>query len=174
MQVVILGRETEAVARVGNRIFRVSAILVVAGKAGVIAEIFMPGTAVTAMSAGAAQPRYANPVARLQPAGMFAGPNDHSHHFMSHDQRRFVLRQLAIGNMQIGSAYTAGGDTKQHFVIGRKRHRHMGQAKRHAWLVEQHGAHAVGRGMSGCHCCIPVAKMRVDRSAQNFSSHRTT
>ncbi len=105
--------DREAIALVGDRQLGIAAIDLVAGEAGMVAQILTAATAAIADAAGPAEPRHADPVAEREVVGIGAPLNDHADDLMARHQRQFRLRQLAVEDVQIGTAHRARLDRDQ-------------------------------------------------------------
>ena len=89
--------------------FSVSAVGVPAGVARLRAEILLLADAELAPPAGMPQPGYADAVADGElVAGIRADFGDLADHLVAWDHARSMHRQVALGDVQIGAAHTAG------------------------------------------------------------------
>ena len=101
-------------------VFGVAAVYCIAGEGRVFTEILLAGPAVFADAAGTVQPRNSDAVADAQKAGLAADRFDNPHDLMARDHGRFTRRQLALDDVQVGAADTAGGDADEHLIaLGR-------------------------------------------------------
>ena len=98
-----------------------TAIPRIAGKAGRIAEVFPAALAVAAATAGVAKPRYADPPARPKVRDAIAAALDDADDFVSGNERKLWLRQVAVDDMQIGPADGTGLDPHKDLARARKR-----------------------------------------------------
>jgi hypothetical protein len=94
----------------------VSAIELITGKAGTIAQILAPGLAVAALAAGPSKPGHANAFARRKTldtrADLEHGPDD----FMARHDRMAGPGQFTVNDMQIGPTHPAGPDADQNLT----------------------------------------------------------
>src|SRR5439155_4588234 len=88
----------EAIALVGDDVFRISAVEVVTGEACSVAEVLAAARAVPARAVRPPEPRDAE-----SPA-VVGHPDD----LMAGDERQLGMRQLAVDDVQIGAADPAG------------------------------------------------------------------
>ena len=101
----------------GHRILGVTAVDVVAGKAGAVAEIFLAAQAEVTVAAGFSQPGHAHHLADQAVRHRAA----HLHHLaddlVPRHQRQFGFSQVAIHHVQVGATYRAAADSDQHLLI---------------------------------------------------------
>src|ERR1700730_6696158 len=111
--------------RVGQRVGKIFAhdhelgiatVVVVAGETSAGAEIFAPAPAIGALAAGLAQPGDANARALSEARAAGAASRDGSDDFMAGDDARMARRKVALGDVEIGAAYTAGLDANENFA----------------------------------------------------------
>ena len=121
--------------------FGVSSIQRVACEASLLAEIFSIRSAISAFATRPSQPRDSDAVANLK--SLTASPSrlDPADDFMAGNQGKFGLGQLAIDNVQIGSAYGTRSDAHEHFVRTGISDRHRTSDKRLARGLEDHRVH---------------------------------
>jgi len=73
------------------------------------------------MAAGMAEPRHADPIPDREPIHACAQTHHAAHNLMPrYDRQRPV--NIAVDDMQIGSAHTAGQHLKQQFALPGQRH----------------------------------------------------
>ena len=139
----VIAWDRKAVAAIGHGVLRVSAVDGVAGELCVVAQILAAGSAVRANAARPREPR--NAEARVR---RFLDPDD----LMSGNERQLRIAQLAIDDMEVGSADRAAFDTEKKLLRVRFRHRQLGELERFAGFAQDHGVHArrvLGRGEWG-------------------------
>ncbi len=88
--------------------FGVAAVGVPSGVAGIRAQVLVAASAVRAHPAGVPQPGDADPVADAElVAGVGADLDDLADHFVSGRHPLPVHGQVALGDVQVGAAYSA-------------------------------------------------------------------
>ena len=125
LQIRITLREREAEALVGDRVLRVAAVAVVAGEARPVAEVLASARAVAAVAVRPAEPRNADAVAAREALAVARGTRDD---LMAEHERQLRLGQLAVGDVQVGSADAAGCDLEQQLARGRRGRIDVGHA----------------------------------------------
>jgi len=91
--------ELEAVPLIGHRLFRKTAIDLVAGEAGSIAEV-LPSRAAEATGAiRPAEPGHADTLPDREARRTLADPAHQSHDLMTKHERQLRVRQLAVGDV---------------------------------------------------------------------------
>ena len=131
LEIRIARREREAEALVGDDLLGVAAVEVVPGEACPVAEVLPPGRAVAAPAARPAEPRHAEPAAVVGLA----------HDLVAGHERQPVRRQLAVDDVQVGSAHAAGMHAQEQLAGGRLRRGHVLELQRLAGRVKHHRAH---------------------------------
>ena len=116
--VVVFVWNREAITLVGERVFGIAAVEVIAGEARVVAQVFVAARAVAAFAAGVAQPRHADAVADIEAFGRRAFFGDDADDFMPGNDRQLAVSEVAIDDVQIGAAHAAGANLDQQ-LIGR-------------------------------------------------------
>src|SRR5215469_8857528 len=81
--------DRKAVCGVGNRVLRISAVDVVPGELGVLAEILAAASAVDARAVDPSQPRHADAIARGEGVDAFTRLLDDADDLMSEHERQF-------------------------------------------------------------------------------------
>ena len=113
--VAVAAGERKAVAGVGDRVLGVAAVDLVAGEAGVRAQVLLARPAVAASAAGPAEPGHADPLARArEPRRPRPRADDVADDLVAGNDRQLRLRQLAVDDVQVGAADGARGDLDQH------------------------------------------------------------
>ncbi len=109
----MLGRrpigQGQAVARIGQRVLGVAAVQLVAREAGVLAQVLASAGAKTALPASPAQPGHTDPLPQA-PVALHIRPQacDPGHDLMARHHGQYRVGQLAIQQVQIGTAHTTG------------------------------------------------------------------
>ena len=115
-RIAIAVRQFEAVARIRHRVGRVTAIYLVAGEAWIVAEIFAARQTIGTGAIGETEPGHANAFANLESFHDWPQRLDPADDLMSQHQGQLWLVQLAIDNVQIGTAHTAGQYFEQDLI----------------------------------------------------------
>jgi hypothetical protein len=139
----IIKRVGKAVAKVSmcEGEFGVTTILCVACEASVLTEIFTTRSAISALAAGRSQPGNSDAIAKLESLNSLAKPLDPTDDFMAGNQGKLWIGQLAIDNVQIGSADSTRSDAHEHFFWTRVSDRHRTSDKRPARSLQDHRVH---------------------------------
>ena len=95
------------VARISNRVRRVTAVPRVAREDRPVAQVFLLAHAIGADAAGRSEPGYANPLANFEILHMGAERIDTPDDFMPRNDGEFRVWQLAIHDVEIGPADAA-------------------------------------------------------------------
>ena len=120
VQVVVGIRKGEAEALVGHRVAGITAVAVIAGEDGVVAEVLVARRAVAAMPAGAAQPRDADPLARPQARSARAeGGHAPDHLVARNDRGSRAGGRSPSSKVQVGAAHAAGRHLDEDFAGAR-------------------------------------------------------
>jgi hypothetical protein len=130
-------RETEA--PFGHRALRVSAVYLVAGEAGVVAEVLPVRAAVAAGAVGVAEPGNADPITAREPVPALFHRADY---LVAGDQGQLRIRELAVHDVKVRPAHRAGVDPDQDPVRAWFRFGDLGGTQRLARRVEDHRAHS--------------------------------
>src|SRR6478672_7708673 len=93
----------EAVTCIGHRVGGIAAVDLVAGEAGVVAEIFLMVAAIGASAVGEAEPRHADAVASCEALHLSAPGVDAPDDLMAEHQRQLRLREAQSGPGQAPS-----------------------------------------------------------------------
>ena len=147
MRVVVAVGKMKTIARIGDSIFGISAIAVIAGKHRRIAQVLPAGKAIAAVPASAAEPRHADPLAHADTSGACTEPDDGSHDFMPQYQRRLVRRKIGIHDVQVCPAYAASSYPDQKIVLAWRRNRHARGPQRQIRPLQQHCRHGAVRNL---------------------------
>jgi len=132
LQIVVLVRERQAVALIGDRPLRVAAVQVVAREANRLAEVLAPREAVAAGAVRPAEPRNAEPAPVLGAADDLVPGNE----------RELRIGQLAVDDVEVSAADAAGGHPKQDLPLLRLRHGNLLEPQRLPGRVKHHRTHA--------------------------------
>ena len=111
----------------------------IARKAGIIAEVLATARTVAAFTAGPAEPGYPDAVSNGEPPGI--GLHYVADDLVPGDQGKFGVGQLSVNDVQVRPAYCAGVDAYQDLSCVRLWPRHIGEAQRLAWSLQNHRAH---------------------------------
>src|SRR5215208_750128 len=149
--------ERKAEPVVGGGILGVAAVYLVAGEAGIVAQVLPSRAAVAAGAVRVPEPGYADPVPRGETFDAPADPFDRTDDLVAGDQGQLRIRELAVHHVQVCPAHRAGVDPDKDVLRPRFRLRHLGGAQRVARRVENHRAHAsthppARRGRAGSRC----------------------
>ena len=139
--VAIGGRQLEAVARVGDGVFGIAAVDLVAGEERVVAQILLAAAAIEAGAVGMSEPRHADAVVDGEAGDAGAKRRHVTHDLMTENERQLGLRQLAVEDVEIGAAHPASGDLDEDLLGSRLGNGQLGKSERLARPVEQHGLH---------------------------------
>ena len=134
--------QREAVARVGDSEFGVTAVDLITGEARRIAQIFAAAHAEAALAASPAEPGYTDALTNAETGDAVAQHGDPSDDFMAGNDRQARLRQFTVREVQIGAADAAGFDGNQQLAATGVRYRQFDQAQRNSGTVQEHGLHA--------------------------------
>lgn len=126
----------------------ISAIKLVAGELRLVAEIFPPRFAETAVGACPAEPGYSNPLTGKEAINIIAGSQNLSNDLMSGNDWHCGVRQFPVYQMQVRPADRAGEDSYQDLSPRWLRNRSLNQAKRLSNPFENHGVHEA-RSLTG-------------------------
>ena len=139
----IIKRVGKAIAKISMRQgkFSIAAIQRVACEASVLTEIFTIRSAISALAAGRSQPRNSDAIAKLESLNSLAKPLDPTDDFMAGNQGKLWIGQLAIDNVQIGSADSTRRDTHEHFFWTRIPDGHRSSNKRPPRSLQDHRVH---------------------------------
>ena len=128
-----------------NRVLGVAAVGMVAGELRLFAEVFVAGRAERTVSAGRAQPSAADPLSDSRGEAAFAQGVDAAHDLVAGNHRHVLPRQVALDDVQIGSANRAAAHLDADFTrarIGRRQvHKPQRRGRNGGVLFEQHGFH---------------------------------
>ena len=128
---------------VGDSPFGVAAVDVVAGEAGLVAEVLATRRAVTARAARPAEPGDAEASAVLR------DPDD----LVARDERQLRARELAVDDVEIGPADTTGLHLQQHLTGAGDRAVDPGELERRSRRLKHHGLHALRTTTTGHVAC---------------------
>src|SRR5205807_7403890 len=111
----------EAVAGVGHRVIRVAAVDLVAREPRPLAQVLARGAAEAALAARPAKPRHAHPVAGREAIDARTRFRDGAHDLVAEHQGQLGVRQLAVGDVEIGAAHPARPNLDQELAGPRRR-----------------------------------------------------
>ena len=140
--VAILRRQGEAKALVRHRIFGIAAVDVVAGEARLGAEILAAPAAKGALAAGPAEPGHPDARAGRKRRHLRPGFDHRADDLVARDQRQLGVRELAVEDVEIGTADPARVHANEHLVGPGPRHSTGGfKSQRLMGPMKHHGAH---------------------------------
>ena len=142
-------RNRKTITLVGHRVFRITAVQRVAGKARAVAQVLALAQAIAAMPAGVTQPRHAQSLPDGKSPGMFALGGNDAYDLMAGYQRQLGLGKFAVQYMQIGAAHAAGADLEQHIVGAAFWQRQLDESQGRSGCFQNHCAHVVPLFVSG-------------------------
>jgi hypothetical protein len=120
---------------------RIAAIAGVAGKQRPIAQVLTAAATIGTDAAGVAEPGDADTLADREAGDPLPHRGDPPDDLVAGHDRKLRVRQLAVDNMQIGTADAAGHDLDQDFA-GRGRERApLAHDQRRVRFLEHHRAH---------------------------------
>ena len=141
MQVVIALRQRQHIRRVGHGVFGVTTVLLVAGEAGIGAEILAAPATVIAVPAGVREPGDPDAGAECRRLDLRAAGDHGAHDLMTRYDRNLGVGQVAVDQMQVGAADAAGVDADQHLRRTRLRTRHRARNQRPTGTLAHHRLH---------------------------------
>jgi hypothetical protein len=124
-------RDRKAKALVRDNPFGVAAVEVEAGEARAVAEILAARATEQALAARPAELRHAEPAAVVRLA----------HDLVARNERQLRTIELAVHDVQVGTADSAGPNAQQEVARPRARRRHVPKAQLPSSAVENHGPH---------------------------------
>jgi hypothetical protein len=137
----LIGRQLEAVPAVGDGLFRVAAVDLIAREPRGIAQVFAAGFAEATRAARPPQPRHTHAVADRDRFHLLPGFNHDADDFVSGHDRQSRLRQFAVHHVQIRPAHSARFDSDQNVTRPHMRLRARGLSQRSFRSVELHDTH---------------------------------
>ena len=135
----------------------VSAVGVIPGEAGFVAEILEAAATVLTSAVRLMKPGNADSITFFQYVDVFSDRINVADDLMAGNNRRFGERQIAFNSVQVGMAETATADFDSNLVGAGGWRRELAQVQRGLLcgqrLVELHGAHGIILG-SGAGCRV--------------------
>jgi hypothetical protein len=131
----------EAVARIGDGVFRETPIEVAPGESRSDAEVFAIARAELALPARPPKPGHPDALACREPFDCGARLLDDSHDLMAGNDRKLGHRKLAVHQMEVGPAYPARPHLDQNLMRPRLALANVLQFKGPLRPVQQHRAH---------------------------------
>ena len=113
--------DRKAIALVGDGQLGITAIDLIPGEPGAVAQILATAAAIFADPAGPAEPRHADPVADREAVDLRPLLDDRTDDLVAEDERQLGIGKLAVDDMQIGAAHRAGAHRNQHLLRPRTR-----------------------------------------------------
>jgi hypothetical protein len=138
--VVAVG-DGEHIAGVSDGVLGVAAVQRVTREFREGAQVLASRLAVPTRAASPAQPRHAHPLTHLKRADLCAELRHLADNLVPQNQRQLRVRQLAVHNMQVGTAYGARLHANQHLVRLGLRDGHFPQHQRLPDLLQHHRPH---------------------------------
>ncbi len=127
MRVVVSGRQSEHVTRIGEREFRVTAVDLISGEARLRTKVLAARRAKVAMAARAAEPRDADTGADRRGVHSFAMADDRPDDLVPRDHRHLGIGQLPVDEMEVGATDAARAHREQDLATRRFRTRQLAQ-----------------------------------------------
>jgi hypothetical protein len=131
----------EAVPLVGDRLLGEATVDLVPGKTRAIAEVLSSGPAEATGAVGPSEPRDSDTLPDRKARRTFTELADPTHDLMAEDERELGIAQLAVDDVQIGSADRACSDIQKHLFMLRSRARQLGRSQRATGSAEAHRPH---------------------------------
>src|SRR5581483_4505011 len=103
-----------AEAVIGNRVFGIAAVDLIAREARVVAEVLAIRAAVAAAPTGPPEPRHTHAVAPREAGDVEAALLDRSDDLVPRHERQLRTRQISVDDMEVGAADRAGANLDQH------------------------------------------------------------
>src|SRR5690606_11895164 len=148
--VVVIHRKGEAVIGMRHSVLSVAAVDGIAREAGRLAKVLAAAQAIPAMAACPAKPRDADTVTLFEFLNALSELRDIADDLVTRDDRQLGIGKIAVYDMQIGAADTAGRDAYQHLTWARLRDRHVEKLQLRSRLLEDHRAHRSAFDRYGC------------------------
>ncbi len=142
--VVVAGGQREAVALVGRRVPGEATVQGVTGEAGVIAQVLPSHAAKAATAAGPAEPGHPHAIATRNGIHTFTPCHHPADDLVAGDDGQGRGRQLAIHQVEVSAADSAGGDLDQDLARRRPGDGHFTAFEGPPDLCENHGPHFLG------------------------------
>jgi hypothetical protein len=109
LQVAVAVRQWKTVGGFCNRVFRETAIELVARVMGLIAQVFLAAATIIAVAAATPKPGHTHPLASAQAVNRLSECHDFTDNLVPGDKRQLGFVQIAVNYMQVSPANTAGG-----------------------------------------------------------------
>ena len=140
LEVVVGLGDGKAEALVRDDLLGVAAVELIAGEARAVAQVLPPAQAVTTLAVGPAKPGDADALAGGEAGPAFGhSPDD----LVPGDERQLRVGQLAVDDVEIGSADAARVHGDQHLTGLRDGHGELGLPERLPGAVEHHRLHGL-------------------------------
>jgi len=111
--------EREGVPLVGDRVLGVAAVHAVPREARPRAQVLAPRPAVAALAARPRQPWHADAAARREALGTVASLGHGADDLVAEHQRQLRVRELAVGDVEVGAADPTGVHAQQELARAR-------------------------------------------------------
>ncbi len=126
---------------IGDGILGVAAIELIAGEAGLRAEVLASRRAILAMTAGAAEPGHAHAFALALLVDTLPACCDRAHDLVARHHGQSRIGELAVDEVKIRSANAAGVNRDQHLAGTGRRAAALGPLQRSARRFKNHCPH---------------------------------
>ena len=113
----------------------------IAGEQRLVAEVLLPVSAITAVSAGVAKPGYPDTPAKPVPGNTLTDRLDATHDFMSRNERQLRTGQVTVDHMEIGATDGTGLAPDENLACSRQRVLPFQKHQRLPNFVQHHRAH---------------------------------
>ncbi len=139
--IAVLRGQREDVAMVGDGVFRVAAVDLVAGEAGAHAQVFAAALAIGTHAARPADPRHADALAGRETIDAGADRGDDADDLMAEHEGQLGMGQFAVEDVQVGATDAARTNLQEHLPVARLRHGQLGRHERGVCCLQDHRAH---------------------------------
>ena len=141
VQIVVAFRQRQHIRGVDDSVFGVAAVLLIAGEAGIGAEILAPAAAVIAVPAGVREPGDTDARAECRGLDLRAARDHRSHDLVAGYDRNLRVGQVTVDEMEVRAADPAGMNPDQHLGRARLGTRQRAQDQRTAGTLAHHRLH---------------------------------
>ena len=126
---------------VGDGVLREAAVELIAREAGALAEVLAAAQAVAALAARPAEPGHADALAGREGVNSVPGADHGSDDLVPGHEGQLRLSELAVDDVQVGTADAARVDADEHLATRDLGIRENACPQRAAGLVQDHRAH---------------------------------
>ena len=113
LRIAVRVGDREREGRVGDGVIRETAVSLVAGEFGVIAEVFLVMRAKAAVAASVSEPAHADALSHLEARDAVAKAGDFSDNLVTRNDGGAAGRKFAVDDMEVGAANCAGPHFQQ-------------------------------------------------------------